>query len=118
MLAFRLTKDAVRFCHACQAALLLREWSAEALAFFPRPVLGPDDRSIMAGPPVAMAIHESTSYRYAWLAGPACMQLMLCSVQHTAASHAGCHSMAQQSKFALPAPGSLECFSPSHACMQ
>ena len=65
VLAFRLTKDAVRFCHAAQAALLLQEWSPEATAFFPKPVLGTDDRPILAGPPMAMAVHESSQYQCA-----------------------------------------------------
>ena len=65
VLAFRLTKDAVRFCHAAQAALLLRDWGVEAAAYWPKPVLGPDDRPILAGPPMAMAVHESAQYQCA-----------------------------------------------------
>ena len=90
VLAFRLTKDALRFCHAAQAALLLREWSSEAFSFFPRPVLLPDDRPIMAVPPLAMAIHESTSYRYALVAERCVHSHWLCALCWSSRWHILC----------------------------
>ena len=64
MMAFAATRDAVRFCHAAQAAVLYRKWSSDGAAFFPQATMGTDGRPLLAGPALAMAVHESGHYRY------------------------------------------------------
>ena len=64
MVAFATARDAVRFCHAAQAAVLYRKWSSDGTAFFPQATMGTDGRPLLAGPALAMAVHESGHYRY------------------------------------------------------
>jgi hypothetical protein len=59
MVSFGSALDAVRFCHAGQAALLFQRWPSDCSAVAGETVLAADGRLLHAGPRVAMAVHTT-----------------------------------------------------------
>lgn len=63
LLAFSNSLEALRFCHAAQLALMYRRWPNEGHIHHGRTEYAPDGRLLFSGPRVAMAVHESSSFR-------------------------------------------------------
>lgn len=65
MVCFGGALDAVRFCHAAQVALLFQRWPSDSAAVAGPAQLTPDNRPLLAGPRVAMAVHTAPAHECA-----------------------------------------------------